>query len=142
MPEKQLQDPTPGPEVEVGRARRVAAAVLAVPMVLLLVLGLLDPLEGGMALLVGLTLATAVWALSRVPVQTWAWRAAVAAVVLGLAALVWAGATPDDDGDRSWWSASVLGVFFVGYELAALATLVGGVRYAVRVVRAARRPTG
>lgn len=136
----QVHRSAPGPEVRVGLARRVAAAVLAVPMVLALMLGLLDPLEGGMALLVGLALAAAVWALSRAPVPRWAWIAALAAVAFGAAALTWAGASPDDDGNRSGVSGVVLGVLFVGYELAALTTLVGGVVFAVRVVREARGP--
>lgn len=136
----QVHRSDPGPEVQVSRARRGAAAVLAVPMVLALMLGLLDPLEGGMALLVGLALAALVWALSRAPVPRWAWIAALAAVALGAASLVWAGTTQDDDGHRSGSSGVVLGVLVVGYELAALATLAGGVVLAVRVVREARGP--
>ena len=136
----QVHRSAPGPEVRVGPVRRVAAAVLAVPMVLALMLGLLDPLEGGMALLVGLALAAVVWALSRAPVPRWAWIAALAAVAFGAASLAWAGTTEGDDGHRSGVSAVVLGVLVVGYELAALGTLVGGVVFAVRVVREARGP--
>ena len=137
----QVHRSDPGPGVEVGRVRRVTAAVRAVPMLLALALGLLDPLEGGMALLVGLALATVVRTLSRARVPRWAWMAALAAVVLGVSALVFAGATSDDDGERSWASGLSLGILVVSYELAALATLVGGVVFAVRVFRQAR-PTG
>ncbi|MFC4783384.1 hypothetical protein ACT8ZV_02850 [Nocardioides sp. MAHUQ-72] len=136
----QVHPSGPGRVVPLGGRRRVWAAVLALPMVLSLTLGLLDPLEGGMALLVGLVLAALVWTLSRVPVPRWAGFTALAAVVLGAAALLWAGATPDDDGGRSWASGLVLGVFVVGYEVSVLATVVGGVIFAVRVIRQARPP--
>ncbi|MBU3994678.1 MAG: hypothetical protein KKF42_02705 [Actinobacteria bacterium] len=47
-------------------ARRWIAVVLAILAVPLLVLGLIDPLEGGIALLAVVVLGIIVWLLSRV----------------------------------------------------------------------------
>lgn len=141
--DREPPDPAAQPDVEPTQVRRIAGAVVAVVMVPFLALGLLDPLEGGMALLVALGLGLAAWALSLVPVPRFAWVPALAAVVLGVAALVVAAATNREEASGQQDISVPTAVLAVGYELAALATLVGGVRYAVRVVRAARRhPTG
>lgn len=57
------------------RAHRIIAIVLAVAALPLVVLGLIDPLEGGIALLGAIALGLVAWLLSVVPVPKLAWIA-------------------------------------------------------------------
>ncbi|MFM8240589.1 MAG: hypothetical protein ACKOMX_07910 [Actinomycetota bacterium] len=59
------------------RARQIIGLLLAIVALPFLVLGLIDPLEGGIALIVGLLLGVAVWLISKVPVPRFTWIALV-----------------------------------------------------------------
>lgn len=140
---RQIEDPGPTSDLERTRFREVLAAVLAVLMVPTLALGLLDPVEGGLALLAAIVLGVAVRTLSRVPVPRLAWVSALVAVALGAAAILVAVTTrpaPDASGRVTSPLSGGLLVLVWGYELAALVTLVGGVLYVVRVIRHVRHP--
>ena len=65
------------------RTRRIIAIVLAFVTLPFLVFGLIDPLEGGIALLVAIVLGVVVWALARVPLPKLLWIALIATVAIG-----------------------------------------------------------
>lgn len=70
------------------RARQIIGLLLAIVALPFLVLGLIDPLEGGIALIVGLLLGVAVWLISKVPVPRFTWIALAATIAVGALTLV------------------------------------------------------
>ncbi|WP_448002187.1 hypothetical protein [Agromyces bauzanensis] len=65
------------------RTRRIIAIIVAIAALPLLVFGLIDPLEGGIALLAAIVLGVVVWALARVPLPKLLWISLIATVALG-----------------------------------------------------------
>ena len=126
-------------------ARRWIAVVLAILAVPLLVLGLIDPLEGGIALLAVVVLGIIVWLLSRVRPPKLAWIAllatvAIGAITLGIAiAMIPPGGTPEGAAEVTVanpfrWLFALNWV----YRLGVVVTAVGWVMWIVRLIRAAR----
>lgn len=126
-------------------ARRWIAVVLAILAVPLLVLGLIDPLEGGIALLAVVVLGIIVWLLSRVRPPKLAWIALLATVIvgaitLGIAiAMIPPGGTPEGAAEVTVanpmrWLAGINWIYRAGVVV----TAVGWVMWIVRLIRAAR----
>jgi len=128
------------------RIRHIAAGVVAAMALPVLALGLIDPLEGGMALLVAGALVLGTWLISRVPVPRLEWIAWLVAIVVGVLTIALAVTLPEES--RSTGEGGLLSLSpwliagLVSYETAVLATIAGGVQYVVRLIRAvaASRP--
>ena len=123
-------------------ARHIIGLVLAVLTVPLVLIGLIDPLEGGLAMLVAGALVLATWLVSRIPVPRLEWIAwtattSLAVVTVAIASVLWNQGITQTQG-LSWWMWALIGVYTIGV----LATLAGGVQYVVRHVRALRHPEG
>jgi hypothetical protein len=123
--------------------RRVVAVVLAVLAMPILALGLIDPLEGGLALLGVIALAIVVRLLSRVRMPKLAWISMLATVTIGAATLVIAATTVRSGGSTgeamSPLSAGTVVLLWV-YRVGVLVTLAGAVLYLVRLFGARRTP--
>jgi uncharacterized membrane protein YjjP (DUF1212 family) len=121
-------------------ARRIVGAAIACVMVLVLVPGLIDPLEGGVALLLGGILAGLAWLIGRTPLPRLGWISWSAAVGVGVLAIAIAIAT--DPGTRAQEGLTglppILILLLAGYEAAVLLTIAGGVRYAIACIQGAR----
>jgi membrane-bound ClpP family serine protease len=115
-------------------ARRIAGLVLGILTVPVLILGLMDPVEGGVALLVGGVLLLLTLLVSRVPMPRLAWIPWLSALAFGAASLI-AVAQYYPWRDYPWW----IWALVIGYELAAAVTAAGGVVYVVRIARRLRR---
>ena len=70
------------------KARQITGLVLAVVALPLLFLGLLDPLEGGIALVLGAMLGLGAWWVSRVPVPKFTWISLAVSVSIGVLTLL------------------------------------------------------
>ena len=118
--------------------RHVIGLVLAALTVPLLVLGIFDPMEGGVAMLVAGILLLATWLVSRIPVPRleWiAWTATMVAAVVtdAIAGLLWnQGITGPGGTGVPWWLWLLAGA----YEVGVVVTAAGGVWYLVRHARA------
>lgn len=125
------------------RTRRIVAIVLAFIALPLLVLGLIDPLEGGIALLAGITLGVAVWALSRVPLPKLLWISLIATVALGAItlglAIVFA---PQESGPGAAGNpiaGGVIGLLWL-WRAGVVVILAGAIVYLVRLFTSLREP--
>ncbi|MBM7503022.1 hypothetical protein ACFPER_06040 [Agromyces aurantiacus] len=125
------------------RTRRIIAIVLAFVSLPAVVLGLIDPLEGGIALLVGIALIGAVWALSRVAPPKLLWISLVATVALGAITLGLAMVSGPET------EAGTVGNPVLDQPLVSLlwlwragivVVLAGGIVYLVRLFRSLREP--
>lgn len=122
--------------------RRIVALVLAVLTLPFLVLGLIDPLEGGIALLVAIVLGVVVWAVSRVPVPRITWISMLVTVVIGATTLGIAIAnlpiemTPTGDVANPL-SGGLVALNWI-YRVGVLVTLAGAIVYIVKLVQAVR----
>jgi hypothetical protein len=127
--------------------RHAVGLVLSILTVPVLVLGLFDPLEGGLAMLAAGVLIVVTWLVSRVPVPRleWiSWLATVAAGVSAIAGAVWVNV------DRGYVIGGAEGVpawvlvLVALYEIGVLVTIAGGIAYVVRHVTTGRSaaPTG
>ena len=128
------------------RPRLITSLIVGVITLPALVIGLIDPLEGGLALLVALGLAVAVRLLSDVPVPRLAWISFAATLAVGALALVLAiVGMPTDAGQEvgpdvtapNPLSAGVRMLVWV-YRIGVLVVLAGGVVYLVRIAQALR----
>ena len=125
------------------RARRIIAIVVAVAALPLVVLGLIDPLEGGIALLGAITLGLIARLLSRVPVPALAWIAAAATVAIGAITIAIAiSGIPSDTQPVPYPVAPPLHGLLVVlnwiWRVGVLVTLAGAVLYLVRLFRSLR----
>ena len=122
------------------RLRRFSAIVLAALTLPVLMFGLIDPLEGGIALLVAAGLVAATWWLSKIGIPRLEWASWTAAIVFGVVAIAWAvtlwspAERATGQGISMPWPLLAL---LIAYELAVVSTLVGGVVYLVRLIRSA-----
>lgn len=120
--------------------RHWAGLVLSVLTMPLLMLGLIDPLEGGIALLAAGAMLAVTRLVGAVPLPRLTWVAWVTAAALGAIALVGAmirwkqerGVGPEG---LPWW----IVVPLIGYEIAVVLSIVGGGWYVVRYVRTLTR---
>lgn len=118
------------------RGRHWAGLVLSVLTMPPLVLSLIDPLEGGMALLVAGVMLTMTRLIGNVPLPRLTWVAWVTAAVCGAVALAGAVIRWNELGGMGpegmpWW----IVVPLIAYEVAAVLTIVGGGWYVVRHIR-------
>lgn len=126
------------------RARQITGLILVIVDLPILFIGLIDPLEGGIALLVGLLVGLVARLVSSVPVPRYSWIALAATLAVGILALVIAVFTPPVETTEGvanpvLANASLRVLVWV-YRLGVLATLAGAVWYAVRIVQAMRQP--
>lgn len=121
-------------------ARRVVGLVLSILTVPVLALGIFDPMEGGLAMLVAGALILATWLVSRVPVPRLEWIGWVAtvgigAVAIGFAVVLWnAGITGPGGTGMPWWLVALL----IGYEVGVVVTFAGGISNVIRHARSVR----
>ena len=127
------------------RVRQIIGLALVVLDLPILFIGLIDPLEGGIALLVGLLVGFVARLVSSVPVPRYSWIALAATFAIGIVALVIAiFAAPVETAEgvaNPVLANSALRILVWVYRLGVLATLAGAVWYAVRIVQAMRQPT-
>jgi hypothetical protein len=124
------------------RTRRIIAIVLAIVTVPVLVFGLIDPLEGGIALLIAIALGAVVWALARVPLPKLLWislivTVAIGALTLGLAILNLE--EPNGTGTATNPMLPLAALNWV-WRASVLVVLAGAVLYIVRLFRSLEEP--
>lgn len=128
------------------RARLTAALVIGIVALPVVFVGLIDPLEGGLALLLALALGIAMRLLSGVPVPRLAWISLAVTLALGILALILVTTRMPTDAVREVGpdvaapnpinlAARVL---LWAYRLGVLTTLVGTAVYVVRIGAALR----
>ena len=134
---------------EAMRPRLIASLILGIVTLPVLFVGLVDPLEGGIALLIALGLGVGVRLLSAVPLPRLTWISMLATIGVGILALVLAFVQMPSEAVQEVGpeatapnplSAGVRLLVWV-YRLGVLIVLVGGVVYLVRIGRALRTLT-
>lgn len=128
------------------KGRRISGLVFAVVALPLLFVGLLDPLEGGIALIVGALLGCGAWFVSRVPVPKFTWISLAVSVSIGALTLLAAvflrdpvvidSATGEATATNPFATVPIAIVLLWLYRLSVLVTLAGGILYVVRIARA------
>lgn len=126
------------------KARLISSIVALAVAILLLVAGLIDPLEGGLALLGATALLIVVRLLCRVAVPKLAWIPLALAIALGgtiLSLVIFATPPARVDGAAvaNPLNIAVIGLLWV-YRVAVLCAFAGGVQYLVRLIRTVRTP--
>ena len=126
------------------RTRRVIAIVLAFVALPLVLFGLIDPLEGGISLLVAILLGVAIWALARVPVPRLLWISLIATVALGVLTLGMAALSIEEATGTGTATNPILPVVALLWlwRIGVLVVLAGAVVYIVRIFRSLHRPVG
>lgn len=128
------------------RPRLITSLILGIVALPVIFIGLVDPLEGGIALLVAVGLGVGVRLLSGVPLPRLLWIAMVTTVGVGILALVLAviampTETVQEVGPEvtapNPLNAGVRILLWV-YRLGVLVVLAGGVFYLVRIAQALR----
>ena len=128
------------------KARRVIGLVLAIFALPLIFLGLIDPLEGGIAFIVGALLGLGAWLVSRVTVPRFTWISLSVSVGLGALTLLAAvflrdpasvdSATGEATATNPFATVPIAVILLWVYRLSVLVTLAGGIYYVVRIARA------
>lgn len=135
------------------RGRLIVSLILGILVLPIAVVGLIDPLEGGLALIVAVLVGALIRVLSRVPVPRLAWMAMAATLAVGLVALILAVAgMPGEESQVAGPEASApnplsvtVRVLVWVYRVGVLVVLVGAIAYLVRIgqaLRSERRSTG
>ena len=128
------------------RSRLVVSLILGIIALPVIFVGLIDPLEGGLALLVAVGLGVAVRLLSGVPLPRLAWISMLATVGVGILVLVLVifavpSETVQEVGPevtaQNPLNAGVRVLLWV-YRLGVFLVLAGGVVYLVRIAQALR----
>lgn len=130
----------------VVRPRLIASLILGVIALPVIVIGLIDPLEGGLALLLALALGVVVRLMSAVPLPRLAWISMLVTVGVGILALVLAIAGMPTEAEQEVGPDATAGNPLGGglrilvwiYRLGVIFVLAGGVVYLVRIGRALR----
>ena len=127
------------------RARQVIGLVLVIIALPLVVIGLIDPLEGGIALLAGLLLGLVAWLVSRVPVPTFTWISLAATWAFGALTLVLALTLPPVEMGPDMAANPVMGRWYLAalnwvWRIGVLVTFAGGIWYVVRIVQSLGPP--
>lgn len=128
------------------KTRRIIGLVLAVLALPLIFFGLIDPLEGGIALVVGALLGLGAWLVSRVPVPRFTWISLAVSLGLGILTLLTAvflrdpasidSATGDVTATNPFATVPITVILLWIYRLSVLVTLAGGISYVVHIARA------
>lgn len=121
------------------RVRHIVGLGISAVTVPVAALSVLDPMEGGLALLVAGVLLLVTWLVSRVPVPrlTWiAWVSTASAGVVSLtvAAILWSQGVTGPGSGLPWG----LWVLIVLYETGAITTFAGYVWYLIRHIGVVR----
>ena len=116
--------------------------IVAMPFVFI---GLIDPLEGGIALIAGLLLGLVAWLVSRVPVPVFTWVSLAATLAVGAVTLVLAVTLPPIEMGPDMAANPVTGRWYLAalnwvWRFGVLVTLAGAIWYVVRIVQALGRP--
>ena len=127
------------------RARQVIGLVLVILALPLVVIGLIDPLEGGIALLAGLLLGLVAWLVSRVPVPTFTWISLAATLAIGALTLVLALTLPPVEMGPDMAANPVMGRWYLAamnwvWRIGVLTTFAGGIWYVVRIAQSLGPP--
>jgi hypothetical protein len=124
------------------RTRRIIAIVLAVLTIPLLVFGLIDPLEGGIALLIAIALGAVVWALARVPLPKLLWISLIATVAIGALTLGLAMLNLEEPNGSGTAANPMLPLAALNWVWRAgvLVVLAGAILYIVQLFRSLREP--
>lgn len=124
------------------RTRRIVAIVLAFLALPLLVFGLIDPLEGGIALLIAIGVGVVVWALARVPLPKLLWIPLIATVALGAITLgIGILALPETAGPDTATNPALPVIVLVWlWRIGVLVVLAGAILYIVRLFRSLTEP--
>ena len=128
------------------RTRRIASLILGVIALPVIVIGLIDPLEGGLALLLAVGLGVVVRLMSGVPLPRLAWISMLVTIGVGILALVLAIAGMPTEAEQEVGPDVTAGNPLGGglrilvwiYRLGVIFVLAGGVVYLVRIGRALR----
>ena len=126
------------------RARLVVGLVLAILDLPILFVGLIDPLEGGIALIFGLIIGVVVWAVTRVPVPRFTWISLAATMLVGALTLILVLTLPPLETNEGVMN-PVVGYLPVSalnwvWRIGVLVTLGGAIWYVSRIVHAMRAP--
>lgn len=127
-------------------SRLVVSLILGIIALPVIFVGLIDPLEGGLALLVAVGLGVAVRLLSGVPLPRLAWISILATVGVGILVLVLIiFAVPSETVQEVGPEVTAPNPLNAGarillwvYRLGVLLVLAGGVAYLVRIAQALR----
>lgn len=127
-------------------SRLVVSLILGIIALPVIFVGLIDPLEGGLALLVAVGLGVAVRLLSGVPLPRLAWISMLATVGVGILVLVLViFAVPSETVQEVGPEVTAPNPLNAGarillwvYRLGVLLVLAGGVAYLVRIAQALR----
>lgn len=126
------------------RARLIIGLVLAIMDLPILFIGMIDPLEGGIALLFGLIIGVVVWVVTRVPVPRFTWISFVATMAVGAITLILAVTLPPVQIDEGVANPVVgyppLAMLNWVWRVGVLVTLGGAIWYIARIVQAMRKP--
>ena len=128
------------------RTRRIASLILGVIALPVIVIGLIDPLEGGLALLLAVGLGVVVRLMSGVPLPRLAWISMLVTIGVGILALVLAIAGMPTEAEQEVGPDVTAGNPLGGglrilvwiYRVGVILVLAGGVVYLVRIGRALR----
>lgn len=127
------------------RARQVIGLALVIAALPLVFIGLIDPLEGGIALAAGLLLGLVAWLVSRVPVPRFTWISLAATLAFGALTLVLALTLPPVEMGPDTVGNPVVGRWYLAamnwvWRIGVLVTFAGGIWYVVRIVQSLGRP--
>jgi hypothetical protein len=128
------------------RSRLIASLILGIITLPVIFVGLIDPLEGGLALLVGVGLGLAVRLLSGVPLPRLAWISMLATLGVGILVLALViFAVPSETVQEVGPDVTAPNPLNAGarillwvYRLGVLVVFAGGVVYLVRIAQALR----
>ena len=128
------------------RSRLIASLILGIITLPVIFVGLIDPLEGGLALLVGVGLGVAVRLLSGVPLPRLAWISMLATLGVGILVLALViFAVPSETVQEVGPDVTAPNPLNAGarmllwvYRLGVLLVFAGGVVYLVRIAQALR----
>ena len=128
------------------RPRLIASLILGIVTLPVIVIGLIDPLEGGLALLLALALGVLVRLMSGVPLPRLAWISMLVTMGVGILALALAIAGMPTEAEREIGPDATAGNPLGGglrilvwvYRLGVGFVLAGGIVYLVHIARALR----
>ncbi|MEY3733272.1 MAG: hypothetical protein RL347_631 [Actinomycetota bacterium] len=121
-------------------SRLVVALVLSIAAVPFVLLGLIDPLEGGLVLLLALVIGLTAWGLSGVRPPRITWLPFVITLGIAVVTLALALGHPASGGVETTADAVGIAIRFLVwvYRLSVVVTFIGAVVYVVRIAQALR----
>jgi hypothetical protein len=133
---------TSGPSA-VSRARLITAAVVAGLAAIVLIPGLIDPVEGSLPVILGGLLLLASWLIGRVTMPRLAWISWIVTFLSGASTLIivisWRDLTEGSAGEGIGALHPAVLIPLIVYEVGVLTTIAGAVWNATRITARARR---